>query len=227
MEPPKNNDTDKLIDDKAFEKMIESEYAKQGHPIDDLAKKRIWDKLIADNSNAKISPRKGKNFNNFRIGLVLAASLAGILGTMQYFKQSNPDTYEGQRIKGTRASINYHIGMYLQEEDGKLTPLDDLAKKKEGDIIVPFIETNSPAAVLLVKQTSDDQYEPVSAAEMTEAGREHYFSRDGEAAAIFVEPLVETYCVLVADSLPTMGNIIGALPELKDKVKLNIECFSL
>jgi hypothetical protein len=227
MEPPKTKGNDKLIDDKAFEAMIESEYDAQGQLVDELAKKRIWDKLNAENNKVSSESNKTKNINHIRIGLVLAASLAGILATMQYFDLSNPTPYAGQRIKGTFVGIDYHIGMYLQDEDGKLIPLDDLAKKKEGDIIVPFIETVSPAAVALVKQVGDDQYEPVSPAEMTQAGREHYFSREGEAAGIFVEPLVETYCVLVADSMPTMGQIIGALPDLKDKAKLNIECFSL
>jgi hypothetical protein len=227
MEPPKTNSSDKMIDDKAFEAMIEGEYAVQGQQVDKLAKIRIWDKLNAENNKVNSESNKNKSFNQIRVGLVLAASLAGILGTMQYFDLSNPAPYEGQRIKGTIVGIDYHIGMYLQDEDGKLTPLDDLSKKNEGDIIVPFIQTVSPAAVALVKQIGDDQYEPVSPAEMTEPGREHYFSREGEAAGIFVEPLVETYCVLVADSMPTMGQIIGSLPELKDKTKLNVECFSL
>ena len=236
MEPPKNKDSDKIIADKNFERLIESEYDEKGRPVDELAKKRIWESLNAENRNA---PIKNQSLHKIKIGLVLAACLASVLGTMQYFNLVDTDPYASIRAKGVRsdvkntgvkghyAGIEYHIGTYIQDAGGQLTVLDDSSKKKEGDIIVPFIETSVPAAAVLVKQVGDDQYEAVSTAEATEGGSEHYFARDGEAAGILVEAVVETYCVLLTDSMPTMGNLIGELPEIKDKAKVKIECFSL
>jgi hypothetical protein len=225
METPKNDQLDKNIDDESFQKLVESEYEKQGRPVDELAKQRIWEalssKLKTDQAN------KNQRLNIIKLSGALAACFAGILATFQYFEFSNPEPFSGQRIKGTHAGVGYRIGMYLQEEGGKLTALEDLSKKKEGEVIVPFVETDAPVPVVLLRQTADEQYEAVSSAEVTEAGKEHYFARDGEATGIYVEALVETYCVLVADSMPTMGAIIAELPEIKDKAKLSIECFSL
>jgi len=224
MEPPKKNDSEKMIDDQDFLNLMESEYEREGQPLDQISKKKIWDSL-----NAEIKPTPGvwKNKNTAKILMALAACFVAVVATTQYFEPSRPESLGGQRIKGMHGSVGYRIGMYLQEEDGDLIGLQDLSIKKEGDTVVPYVETDVSASVMLVRLVGDDQYEAVSSAEMTEAGREHYFARDGEAAGILVEPMVETYCVLVADSMPEMGAVVADLPTIKSKDKISIECFSL
>lgn len=235
MEPPKNKDSDKMIDDKDFERLIEAEYQKQGRPVDELAKQRIWETLNTDKKNETTTSQK---LQKFKIGFVLAASLAAMVGSFQYFQTTDSDPYSSMRpkgvlpggenlgIKGVHAGIEYYIATYIHDAEGKLIALDN-STKKEGDIIVPAVVTSVAAAAVLVKEIGSEQYEAVSTAEMTDAGTEHYFARDGESAGISIEAQVETYCVFITDSMPTMGTIIGDLPEIKDKAKVKIECFSL
>lgn len=222
MEPPKNDESDKLISDENFLILMESEHLKAGGGVDEIGKKGAWDRIEKNVGVSIGTPVQKNRYRNLMWAGLLAAGVSAVVFSLRYFEQ--PQDF-GQQVKGRVGDIEFRIGEYLQQPDGELVAWNK--KRVLGSVIVPFIETMAPVAVLLVRQIADGAYEAASDAEMTNGGEEHYFSIAGETAAIELEKTAETYCILVSDSFGVMGQAFAALPLIEPGPDLIMECFSL
>lgn len=223
MEPPKNDESDKLINDENFLKLMESEHVKAGDSVDETGKNRAWNNIEKNIAAVSRVPGKKHWVRNLQWAVGLAASILAVVFSLQYFE--SPKDY-GQQIKGRVGDIEFRIGEYLQQADGELVAWDN-KQRRPGGIIVPYVETMAPAAVMLVRQTASNTYEAASDAEMTEGGVEHYFSFAGETAAVKLEKTAETYCILISASFGLIGQAYAALPVVEPSGSLIVECFSL
>jgi hypothetical protein len=211
---------DKLVDDDAFVRLMEDAWNKEGKPVDQLAKSRVWSRL--EHGDVKAGSRVRFKW---QLPALLVAGLAGIVFATKSFWLPSGD--DGQQIKGVAGAVAVSIGFYLQEKEGELLPWNP-SQRRPGEVIVPFVVVKNTAAVTLLRKTAGDTYEMVSDAQWAKAGFEHYFASGDDSTAIELEPIPETYCVLAVPDLLLMGKIIQSLPalDLADR-PVTLECFAL
>lgn len=214
-------DSAKLLDDEAFAGMMEAAWKKEGAPVDQTAKTRVWNRLMP-----QLSEKKPLARTKWQVPVLLAAGLAGlVVVSRSFFAPISDDS--GQQVKGLPGAVELRVGFYLQEKEGELLPWNP-SQRQPGEIIVPFVEVKSTAAVTLLRKTGEEAYEMVADAQWAKTGFEHYFAAGDETTAIELEVTPETYCVLATNEMQMMGQIIPALPTLDIEGRpVTLECFEL
>ena len=190
----------RLLDDSDFVKLMEIEFSKTKLSIDELEKRKIWNKL-----EEKINRTRQRRYRHW---ISIGATALVVLSLLPVFFGTT--NFDSTRIKGASEIYSPKLSVYALSDSGEL--LMTTGQNKVGESLVFKVSADHGGALALGLVKNNGELKIHFMTDSFHAGGRRLLQRDENTYAYMIEPLDQTlrFCVAMADNEADLKNALAS-----------------
>ena len=195
-----------LLKDDEFVTLIEAQYAKNGKPVDDVAKNQVWREL-----ETKINRDTKKAF---RTWLPLASATVLILALMPLLLMEKNQSDSRVKGEGVVSPPIISLAAYAINASGELTA--STGEHKFGSTVVFKVDTYQKLAIALALAKNEENVAVRFVSQTLQPGDGQILQQNDKTYGYMVEPNDEDlrFCVLAAENTTALKERIRILESI-------------